>query len=588
MNRWVPVHDTPLDDAVCHFTLKTCATNTSASESTFTPTSGPDTRIQISRATDEGENNPIIGLEKSEQDSVIETADESQQYMPRRKNMKKMRVNSNWTLPLNHPNLPKKVRLCSVALDHNDSSSNCGRIRHVRTGYVATSNLKGRKPRVGETNYSPEERLARKVIRNYCKSVSSQDNGAVIVQGNSDKTNPTTWMSPVDPSVSPQTRTTWDSSKQEETECMDGNERIQQPPDSTANEKVNRRSSRDLRGVLSNAKRIGYDLIRITTGFGAKAARDNSKSMTQKSEITDESSDICEQSMGEDILLNSLSRTNSSSDDDMDLQASFSSQQSEFISKVKRKRKQVRRSRIGNSTVKRPRTMDANSCSILDIAFTKDEVVQDTPTTSIALNGEGEPACNRDAFNQALPLVKSDISVSEVPLEPYEVLPGEAPKIPEELKDNWHYDEESRVLLGRFSTISEISTMDKLFLLKMMERDDISVVTEGMLRGIRSYVPVDEIENAFGENPYHKFRRFDRMERDGLNVYVESNQFVSMKVTDYIDYLTLLTVEGGDRAFAFTDNYGREHRIDDASRVVFYMIDVDVPKFLPRMNDEYK
>ena len=69
-----------------------------------------------------------------------------------------------------------------------------------------------------------------------------------------------------------------------------------------------------------------------------------------------------------------------------------------------------------------------------------------------------------------------------------------------------------RVLLADFRDLTEIPEQDKWFLVRMMERDDISLVSDGMLNGHVSEIPLDAIASSFEEKPFHKFRRYDRIE----------------------------------------------------------------------------
>ena len=125
----------------------------------------------------------------------------------------------------------------------------------------------------------------------------------------------------------------------------------------------------------------------------------------------------------------------------------------------------------------------------------------------------------------------------------------------------------------------------RLFLLEMMEKDDISVVSEGLIGPCE--IPLDAIRENFGEWPYHKFRRFVRKSVNGFSFLEKQNGFVSMKLPDFVTYLRLRQANKG-APFSFCDAGGKEHRIENVADVVLYMIDCDVPKFLPKLNEDYR
>lgn len=177
-------------------------------------------------------------------------------------------------------------------------------------------------------------------------------------------------------------------------------------------------------------------------------------------------------------------------------------------------------------------------------------------------------------------------------LEKLEPLP-EAFPLPEFPSDRWSFDENSRVLLVNFKNCPEIPLHEKRFAAQMMQRDDITLIFDGLLENLdaRKWT-IGSIEQAFCEKPYHKFRRFNReVDAAGMISYVEQDKFASMKVTDFVRYLLILQrydESTSDRSLTYVDADGKEHTIEDVSQTIFYMIDVDMPKFLPTHDRDYK
>jgi len=78
---------------------------------------------------------------------------------------------------------------------------------------------------------------------------------------------------------------------------------------------------------------------------------------------------------------------------------------------------------------------------------------------------------------------------------------------------DWDFDEETRVLLAKFNfeQNSSIDPGQKEALLKIMERDDITVVSEGLVGGLNETLwHLDYVKSLVGDKPYHKVRRFER------------------------------------------------------------------------------
>ena len=119
------------------------------------------------------------------------------------------------------------------------------------------------------------------------------------------------------------------------------------------------------------------------------------------------------------------------------------------------------------------------------------------------------------------------------------------PELPNTGKCTWSFDEVSRVLLGNFIQENwdvEVSYEDEKFLLAMMERDDITCISEGLACGIDPELwNLRSIANMCGDEFYHKFRKFDREEMEpkqagamwcerSNTIVVEDNKHVSEKL----------------------------------------------------------
>ena len=155
--------------------------------------------------------------------------------------------------------------------------------------------------------------------------------------------------------------------------------------------------------------------------------------------------------------------------------------------------------------------------------------------------------------------------------------PPPLPALPTSPFCNWSFDKETRVLYADFRRPDDsdvvVSLQDETFLLKMFERDDITVITEGLVSGLdKEKWTLDMIDRVAGDEYYHKFRRFDKddpeqeapkqkpkrgktpqvesaktqttgghgIDADEILVSVkhgEIDRCLSMKVKDYISYL---------------------------------------------------
>jgi len=241
------------------------------------------------------------------------------------------------------------------------------------------------------------------------------------------------------------------------------------------------------------------------------------------------------------------------------------------------------------------------------------------------------------------------------------------PDFPMTGRCTWTFDKKSRVLLGNFIQPDgkvEVTVEDEMFLLHMMERDDVTCISDGLAKGIDpNLYSLETIVNACGDEYFHKFRQFvkepvlpekkpkakdgkkkrsqassrtkstksadpsdEEVQRppasasesrqeaeseaidakqpaqtDGVACrYHEKDQSLSLKIADYAKYVSMRQAAlkreetgdyeaGGDEEteFRFRDYEGNEHAID-VRVTVLYMIDFDVVKHLPKLNEALK
>lgn len=111
----------------------------------------------------------------------------------------------------------------------------------------------------------------------------------------------------------------------------------------------------------------------------------------------------------------------------------------------------------------------------------------------------------------------------------------------------WSFDEGSRVLEANFrvsGTVLKVTDKDKAFLFKMYERDDISVVTEGLADRCDPYLfSTSYVKDVLGHVRHHKFRLFQTQTPQTDEPHQptvlpkETVGMHSMTFADYADYL---------------------------------------------------
>jgi hypothetical protein len=214
----------------------------------------------------------------------------------------------------------------------------------------------------------------------------------------------------------------------------------------------------------------------------------------------------------------------------------------------------------------------------------------------------------------------------------------------------WTFCSSTRVMFGDFrNTTSIITDEDKAFLLKCMERDDFTVITEGWANGLNPNLwNLSYIKSTVGDEFYHRFRVFSRelnkeyisatahptengtshhdsvhpqaqpqsqLAECHMNVSFKELHFsLAMSLSDYIRYLdqrkfqldqiaTRRLAAGLDAHNPATREEDNKYRVESDETftypnpkgkaaslncvdVVLYMIDYDLVKLLPKLHQD--
>jgi hypothetical protein len=135
----------------------------------------------------------------------------------------------------------------------------------------------------------------------------------------------------------------------------------------------------------------------------------------------------------------------------------------------------------------------------------------------------------------------------------------------------------------------------KVALAQLYELSSITVVSKGLhgnFPGIQQFV--EQGLAGHGEQPYHKFRLFHKVEgSDSIVTPQEQDKLHSMRMSDFLRYLKKHNGVDEDPEFKYQATFEegsaiRYETIEDATKVVFYMIDAETASELPALDKIYK
>ena len=218
--------------------------------------------------------------------------------------------------------------------------------------------------------------------------------------------------------------------------------------------------------------------------------------------------------------------------------------------------------------------------------------------------------------------------------------PAELPTPPNTGKCQWSFERSSRVLLAKFSLGKDekMHPTDYEYLTKMMERDDLSVVSEGLANDLNpSLWNFSFIDGLAREEWCHRVRRFSRQivpesdlvqdssaakitKGDSVSpkyfvTHKEEEKNVSMKLSCLFQYLAKRTAclehiasireakgldplrptgpddrvgraKNDEELFEFTSHDGKECSVNVVDDVL-YLIDYDMEKLLPPLREDF-
>ena len=159
---------------------------------------------------------------------------------------------------------------------------------------------------------------------------------------------------------------------------------------------------------------------------------------------------------------------------------------------------------------------------------------------------------------------------------------------------DWSWDPKRRVVHADFSVSATMDVKDEKFLFLMMERDDVTVVSSGIVGepGLKPAMWCSRyIGQVLDQEYHHKMRRFDASMVDGQQTCVECDIMMSMNAHDYHRYVTKRddVVAGRDTEenFTFKDQKNNTHCFN-VRGTILYMIDLDVESLLPALYTDFQ
>ena len=166
------------------------------------------------------------------------------------------------------------------------------------------------------------------------------------------------------------------------------------------------------------------------------------------------------------------------------------------------------------------------------------------------------------------------------------------------------------MLYADLTGLAVISCESLRFYAKMMDRDDIALITLGMVEGLDQVKIKDFLRSAFPSNqPYNFFRHYRKEQGEEANntekmgenkcdqpgqSFREQNGSLRMGVHDFLDFLEAAeTVASDDDVVPSTKRFvaydGDNQEVSVVPGVdLLYMFDVDCPRLLHGLDDAYK
>ena len=159
----------------------------------------------------------------------------------------------------------------------------------------------------------------------------------------------------------------------------------------------------------------------------------------------------------------------------------------------------------------------------------------------------------------------------------------------------WSWDPRTRVIHADFSLSATIMDVkDEKFLFLMMERDDVTVISSGIVShpGLKPSVWCSGYIGQVLDNEFHhKMRRFDTSMVGGIQKCVECDIMMSMNAHDYHSYVTkrgnVLAGRDKEKMMSYRDHKNNTHCFD-VEKTILYMIDLDVEALLPALYTDFQ
>jgi hypothetical protein len=166
--------------------------------------------------------------------------------------------------------------------------------------------------------------------------------------------------------------------------------------------------------------------------------------------------------------------------------------------------------------------------------------------------------------------------------------------LPDTKRCTWSWDEKTRVLLADFSVSKILDATDEKFLLLMMERDDVTVVSTGIVSspGLNPEKwSVRYISNVLNDQYLHKIRRFDIVVDGDLRSCYECDTMLCMRAVDYNRYIVqrerVMENPTTNKHMEYVDSKGTTLFLN-VETCLLYIIDLDIGRMLPDRYADFK